>query len=195
MRSWLFHPLLFYPLVLIVAALVITVSLKPQSWPREPAPVAAQLTDGTLVFQGEAFNSPSAGPEQDMTVVRDFWGRAQTLRIAQLPGQPEPTPAEQGVRLLMTPDQAARLEDKPATIEISYRPLPINMAYALAVSIQGIGPANWVSAPLSPETGTVRFEVPAQFAVNGIGLRAISGNDDQAYGVEITRVVVTPHSS
>ncbi|HEX8900936.1 hypothetical protein [Vitreimonas sp.] len=195
MRSWLFHPLLFYPFVLIVAALVIAVSLKPQSWPREPAPVVAQLTDGTLVFQGEAFNSPSAGPEQDMTVVRDFWGQAQTLRIAQLAGQPAPTPAEQGVRLLLTPEQAALLEDKSATIEISYRPLPINMASALAVSIQGIGPATWVTQPLAPETGTVRFEAPAQFAVNGIGLRAVSSADDQAYGVEITRVRVTPHSS
>ncbi len=195
MRSWLFHPLLFYPLVISIGALVIFVGLKPQSWPREPAPVAAQLVDGALVFEGEAFDSPAVGPEQNMTVVRDFWGHAQALRIAQLPGQPMPTPAEQGVRLLLTPEQAALLEDKPVTIEVTYNPLPINMASNLAVSVQGIGPAEWVSLALPPEPSTLSFEAPAQFAVNGIGLRALYGDGRQAHGLEITRVVVTPHNS
>ncbi|UPT62189.1 MAG: hypothetical protein M0D54_17720 [Hyphomonadaceae bacterium JAD_PAG50586_4] len=195
MRSWLFHPLVFYPLAIIFAAFVIVVSLQPQAWPREPAPVAAHVVDGALVFEGAAFNSPAVGPEQRMTVVRDFWGNAQALRIAQLPGQPLPTPAEQGVRLLLTPEHAALLEDKPVTIEVTYNPLPINMASNLAVSVQGIGPAEWVSLAMPPEPGRLSFEAPAQFAVNGIGLRALSGSEDQAYGVEITRVRVTPHSS
>lgn len=194
MRNWLFHPLLFYPLVLILAALVIAVSVRPQGWPREPAPVTAQLDGGSLVFEGAAFNSPAVGAEQNMSVSRDFWGRAQTLRIAQLPNQPPPTPAEQGARLLLTPEQAALIDDKPVTIEVSYRPLPINAATGMAVSLQGIGPAEWISQEAPAEPATLRFELPAQFAVNAIGLRALSGGTDQAYGLEITRVRVTPHA-
>ncbi|MBN8605830.1 MAG: hypothetical protein J0L81_02855 [Caulobacterales bacterium] len=192
MRSWLFHPLVFYPLILVLAALVIAVSLKPQAWPREPAPVAAQVIDGALVFEGQAFNSPAVGAEQNMSVVRDFWGAAQALRIAQKPGQPPPTPAEQGARLLLTTEQAALIDDRPVTIEVTYNPIPINAASELAVSLQGIGPADWVSQPSPPQTGTLTFQLPPQFAVNAIGLRALSGNADQAYGLEITRVRVIP---
>lgn len=193
MRNWLFHPLLFYPLILVFAVLVIAVSVRPQGWPREAAPVAAQVDGASLVFEGEAFNSPAVGAEQNMTVIRDFWGRAQTLRIAQLPNQPPPTPAEQGARLLLTPEQAALIDDKPVTIEVTYAPLPINAATGMAVSLQGIGPAEWVSQEAPSEPATLRFELPAQFAVNAIGLRALSTGTDQAYGLEITRVRVTPH--
>ncbi|GIK47418.1 MAG: hypothetical protein KJZ75_06235 [Hyphomonadaceae bacterium] len=193
MRTWFFHPLVFYPLAILLAALAIVISVKPQSWPREPAPVAAKVENGALVFEGEGFNSPAVGAEQDMTVVRDFWGRAQTLRIAQLPGQPPPTPAEQGVRLLLTDEQAAMIDDRPVTVEVSYEPSQINAASGLAVSLQGIGPADWASQPAPAEPATLRFELPAQFAVNAIGLRALSGGTDQAYALEITRVRVTPH--
>ncbi|MBC7770483.1 MAG: hypothetical protein H7124_17010 [Phycisphaerales bacterium] len=193
MRNWLFHPLIFYPLALLFAAFAIAVSVKPQAWPRTPAPVAADLIEGSLVFSGAAFNSPAVGAEQDMTVVRDFWGLPQTLRIAQLANQPPPTPAEQGARLLLTPEQAALIEDRPVTVEVSYRPLTVNAASGMAVSLQGIGPAEWVSQDAPSEPATLRFELPAQFAVNAIGLRALSNGTDQAYGLEITRVRVTPH--
>lgn len=194
MRHWLFHPLVFYPLAIVLAVLVIGISVRPQSWPREPAPVEAAEANGALVFEGAGFNSPAVGAEQDMTVVRDFWGRAQALRIAQLPSQPPPTPAEQGARLLLTPEQAALIDDRPVTVEVTYNPLPINSASGLAVSLQGIGPADWVSQPAPPETTTLRFELPPQFAVNAIGLRALSQGTDQSYGVEITRVRVIPHA-
>jgi hypothetical protein len=193
MRHWLFHPLIFYPLAFLFAAFVIAVSLRPQAWPRAPAPVAAERADGALVFAGEGFDAPAVGAEQEMTVVRDFWGRAQSIRIAQKPGQPPPTPAEQGARILLTPEDAALIDDRPVTVEVSYNPLPVNAATGLAVSLQGIGPADWVSQPALPQPATLRFELPAQFAVNGIGLRALSDGADQAYGLEITRVRVTPH--
>jgi hypothetical protein len=192
MRNWLFHPIIFYPLAVLFAVLVVAFSLRPQSWPREPAPVAAEVRNGSLVFRGAAFNSPAVGAEQDMTVMRDFWGRAQTLRIAQKPGQPPPTPAEQGARLLLTPEQAALIDDRPVMIEVSYNTIPVNMASALAVSLQGIGPAEWVSQPAPDQASTLRFQLPAQFDVNAIGLRALSNESDQAYGLEITRVRVTP---
>jgi hypothetical protein len=193
MRRWLFHPLIFYPLAILFAALVIGFSLRPQSWPRAPAPVAAAVVDGALVYEGAAFNSPANGPEQHMTVVRDFWGRARSLRIAQLPGQPAPSPADQGARLLMIPEQAALVDDRPVTVEVSYAPIAINSASGLAVSLQGIAAADWVSQEAPAEEGMLTFELPAQIAVDAIGLRALSGGSDQAYGLEITRVRVIPH--
>jgi hypothetical protein len=193
MRHWLFHPLVFYPLAALVAAFVVALSVRPQAWPRTPAPVAAERSGGMLVFQGRSFTSPAVGAEQEMTVARDFWGRAQSLHIAQKPGQPPPTPAEQGARLLLTPEDAALIADTPVTVEVSYNPLPINAATGLAVSLQGIGPAEWVIQAAPPQPGVLRFELPAQFAVNAIGFRALSDSADQAYGLEITRVRITPH--
>lgn len=192
MRNWLFHPLIFYPLAALFAVFVIVVSVKPQSWPRAPAPVTAELQNGSLVFAGAAFNSPAVGPEQDITVTRDFWGRAQTLRIAEKAGQAPPGPGQQGAQLLLKPEQAAMLEGRPVTVEVSYNTIPVNMASGLAVSLQGAGPAQWVSQSAPEQAATLRFAVPAQTAVAGVGLRALSDNDDQSYGLEITRVRVTP---
>jgi hypothetical protein len=194
MRHWLFHPLLFYPIVIALAALAIFISVEPQSWPREPAPVAAELVEGAMVYAGPGFNSPDRSPEQEMKVERDWLGRSESLRIAVKPGQPAPTPAERGVRILMTPEDAARIDDRRVTVEISYNPSPINSASALAVSLQGIGPATWVQQETPPQPGTVRFELPAQIAVNAIGLRAITTNTDQNYGLEITRIRIIPHA-
>jgi hypothetical protein len=194
MRNWLFHPLIFYPLAIAVAVLLIALSLQPQKWAREPAPVEAETVEGALVYAGRAFNSPHSSPEQYMTVVRNFWGEPEALRIAVKPDQPPPTPAEQGVRILMIPEDAARIEDRPVIVEVTYTPSPINAAPALAVSLQGIAPAEWVSQEIPPEPHTARFELPAQFAVNAIGLRALSTNNDQAYGIEITRIRVIPRA-
>lgn len=194
MRHWIFHPLIFYPLVIVLAALVITVSIRPQAWPRTPAPVAAQVVDDTLVYEGEAFNSPSPSPEQNMTVIRDFWGKAQTLRVAQLPDQPLPTPAEQGIRVLMTPQDAALIDDKPVTVEITYNALPVNAAWGLGVSLQGIGPAEWIIHPTPPDANVVTFDLPPQFAVNAIGLRAWQEGQREAFGLEITRIRVIPRA-
>lgn len=194
MRHWLFHPLVFYPLVLVMAAVIIVIGFRPQAWPREPAPVSAELSDGALIFQNDSFNSPGASPEQVMFVTRDFWGSARSLRIAVRPDQPPPTPAEQGVRILLTPDQAGMIDDRPVTVEVSYLPLANNTASGLAVSLQGIGPADWVSQslPVEPGAGTLRFELPPQFSANAIGLRVLSNAADQNYGLEVTRIVVTP---
>ena len=194
MRHWIFHPLIFYPAALVAAALLIAISLEPQKWPREPSPVAATQAETALVYAGGGFNSPDPSPEQHLTVVRDFWGRATALRIAVKPGQPAPTPAEQGVRVLMTPEDAARIDDRPVTVEVTYNPSPVNAATSLAVSLQGIGPATWVAHEILPQPNTVRFDLPAQMAVNAIGLRAISADNDQASGLEITRIRVTPRA-
>jgi hypothetical protein len=195
MRSWVFHPLIFYPLALLLAGLAITVSLKPQAWPREPAPVAAASTQGALVFGGEAFDSPQPSPDQNLTVIRDFWGKAQTLRIAVHQDQPQPpTPNDRGVRLLLTPQDAAALNGRPLTVEVSFDALPVNAAQALAISVQGEGPVAWASQPLPNENATLRFELPAQANPNAIGLRAINAGGNAAFGVEITRIRIIPHA-
>ncbi len=194
MRHWIFHPAIFYPLAIAIVALLVVLGLQPQKWARDPAPVAAEMVEGALVYTGEGFNSPDPSPEQHLTVVRDFLGRPQALRIAVKPDQPPPTPAERGVRIMMTAEDAARIEDRPVTVEVSYTPSPVNAATGLAVSLQGIAPADWVSQEIAPEPAIVRFELPAQFAVNAIGLRALSSNNDQAYGLEITRIRVIPRS-
>jgi hypothetical protein len=195
MRHWLFHPLVFYPLALLIGAFVIVVSLQPQAWPREPAPVAATRVGEWLVFQGEAFNSPSVdAQQQEMTVPRDFFGRARALNIAQKPSAPLPTPEDQGARILLSPEDAAALAGRPVTIEVSYNPLPINAATGLAVSLRGEGPSAWVSQPAPPQSATLRFQLPAQSSVSAIGLRALSDGTDQAYGLEITRIRLAPHA-
>lgn len=194
MRSWLFHPLLFYPLALIAAAGIILISLRPQHWPREPAPASIEVVDDALVLTGPSFNAPAPADNHALTVTRDFWGRPQTLRIGVHVEQGGPVPEEAGVRLLLDPAAAAHVSNRPATIEISYNPLPINTAPGLAVSLQGAGPTVWVSQPIQPQSATIRFEAPAQTEVSAIGLRAINEGQDRAFGLEITRIRVIPHA-
>jgi len=194
MRSWIFHPLVFYPLILLIAGLAIFISLEPQSWRRAPTAVAGRHEGAALVWSGTGFDSPDIGPEQRMYIERDFFGRAQVLRIAELPGQPPPTPAERGLRLLFTPADAALLNGKAVTAEVSYNPLPINNATSMALSMQGTGPAAWVTLPApSPPQGALKFELPAQVAPDSVGIRVIAGHTDEAFGLEITRVKLTPH--
>lgn len=186
------QPLVFFPLAIILAAAIVIFGLAPQKWPREPHPVAGEIEHGALVLSTPDFGTPSPSPEQNLTVVRDFWGRPLALRVAVLPNQPAPTPAERGVRILLTPESAALMTDRPVTIEVTYNPLSPNAATGLAVSLQGIAPAEWVTQEIAAQQGVARYELPAQFAVDAIGFRAISDNTDQAYGVEIIRVRVSP---
>jgi hypothetical protein len=194
MRSWVFHPLVFYPLALILAVLAITVSLKPQAWPREPAAVAAANAQGVLTFSGQAFDSPEGSPDQNLTVSRDYWGRPQALRIAVHPDTPPPASTDNGVRLLLTPQDAAAINGRPMSIEVSYNALPLNQAHGLAVSIQGAGPTIWVSQNLPTLNAAVRFDLPAQSNVNAIGLRALNTGAEEAFGLEITRIRITPRA-
>ena len=195
MRNWLFHPVIFYPLAIIVAALAIFVSLRPQSWPREPAAVTGVQDGEWLVFQQQQFNSPDKGA-QDITVVRDFWGNALRLRVAQTRAQPAPQPNENGARLLLSPEVTAAIADRPVTIEVSYNPLPVNAANQLAISLRSAdgGPSPWITLTAPPENATLRFNLPARASVNAIGIRPISPQPDQAYGLEITRIRIVPRT-
>lgn len=195
MRHWLFHPVLFYPLAALFSVFVIAVSLKPQAWPRDPAPVESVRDGDWLVFENEGFNAPAPDMAQEMTVVRDFLGRAERLRIAQKPDLPPPTPEQQGARILLSETDSALLSGHPVTIEVSFNPLPVNAASGLSVSLRGAeGTSPWVSQPAPSQSATLRFRLPARSSVNAIGLRALTNENEQAYGLEITRIRVTPHT-
>jgi hypothetical protein len=194
MRIWLFHPLIFYPIAALFAAFLIVVSVKPQSWPRAPAPVAAAVSGGTLTVAGDGLGAPQPGPGQNLTVVRDFWGHASALRIAQLPNQAPPGANEDGVRVLLSPETARLLDGKPVSVEVTYNPLAINAASGLALSLRGQAPAPWISRTTPPQSGRLRFELPAQARVTAIGLRALSSGGNEAYGLEITRMRISPRA-
>ena len=192
MRNWLFHPLIFYPLVALAAAAVIALSIQPQSWPRAPAPVAGVVQNGALVLEGAAFNSPEKDAGSTLHVDRDYWGHAQSLHIALKPGQAAPVATDTGVRILLGPESAAFLAGRPATVEVTYRPQPVNTAAGLAVSLQGAGPAQWVTHAVQPQAGVLKFELPGGPGATAIGLRAMSSATDQAYGLEIVRIRAIP---
>lgn len=193
MRHWLLHPLIFYPLALIAAALLIGFSLKPQAWPRPAAPVAGASVEGVLVLEGEALGAPEAAPGQRVFVARDFWGAASLLRIASDAGLEAPGPNDAGVRILLAPE-AARHIAGPVRVEVSYNPVPVTPASALAVRLEGGegGPGAWTLANLAPEPGAAVFDLPAAAAPSALALRAIAPASDQVYGLEITRIRVLP---
>jgi len=195
MRTWLLHPIVFYPLAVVLAALVIAVSARPQSWPRAPAPVSGQTAGTALVLSQASFDAPTGDPDQNLYVTRNFLGQAQALRLAVQPNKNAPGPNDHGIQILLTPTAAAALAGRPATILVTYNPLAVNAATGLAVSLQGGGPTVWIAQNAPPQHGALRFEVPAQAGVNAVGLRAISTNANQreAYGLEITRISITPH--
>ncbi len=195
MRTWFLHPIIFYPLAVLLAVLVIAVSAKPLSWPRPAAPVAGQRAGSAIVLAQAAFAAPAPDPQQNLYVTRNFLGQPRALRIAVLPNQAAPGANDHGVRILLTPQAAAELSGRPATIVVTYNPLAVNAATGLAVSLQGAGPTQWVTLTAPPQHAALRFEVPAQTGVTAIGLRTINGNAQQpeAYGLEIVRVSITPH--
>lgn len=188
------HPLVFYPLAILLAALVIAISIEPQSWPRQAAPARGQSAGSALVLERDAFNAPAADPNQHIAIVRDYWGRPQSLRIAVVPGAPAPGPQDEGVRLLLSPEAAAMIAGRPVAIDVSYSPLPVNAASGLAVAIEGGGPVSWATLPAPPQSGVLRFALPAQAGATAIGLRAISSGENEAFGLEITRILITPHN-
>jgi len=195
MRTWLLHPIVFYPLAALIAVLAIAVSARPLSWPRDAHAVAGQRAGPAIVLTQGAFTAPAPDPQQNLYVTRNFLGQPRTLRIAVLPNQAAPGPNDHGVRILFSPEAAAALNGRPATVVVNYNPLAVNAATGLAVSLQGAGPTQWATLTAPPQPAALRFEVPAQTGVAAIGLRTINGNAEQpeAYGLEITRISITPH--
>ena len=149
-------------------------------------PVAGVLDGPTLVLRDRDLERVDSAPEQT------HLAREGQLRLSVLPDQPPPTPAERGVRVIVSADRAATLNDHPVVVEIRYGLSRSNPASGLAVSLQGIGPAHWVSEPLTADAATVRFELPEQSSIYAIGLRALSDKPGRAGVVTINEIRITP---
>src|SRR5689334_633459 len=145
MRTWLLHPVVFYPLVALLAALAIAISARPLAWPRDPVPVAGERAGAAIVLAHDAFASPAPDPQQNLYVTRNFLGQPRALRIAVLPNQAPPGPNDRGVRILLSPQAAQALNNQRATVVVNYNPLAVNAATGLAVSLQGASPTQWVT--------------------------------------------------
>jgi hypothetical protein len=173
-----------YVLMLIGLGLISVVTLRVLDPPAQPVP--GVLTGEALVLEGQALGAAGSSPEQ----THSFTNGGLKIRVA--PNQPAPTPAERGVRILLTPDRAEHINDQSVIIEVRYSAPARAAATGLAVSLQGIGPADWDMQPIGAREGVARFALPAQFAVNAIGLRALSDAPNQSGALTITQIRITP---
>jgi len=147
--------------------------------------VAGEIDGAALVLRGNALRAPDSSPEQTIAAANG------SLGLTVLPNQPPPTPAERGVRILISAEHAARINDRPVAVEIDYTLPASGAASGLAVSLQGIAPADWFSRPLD-QSGRARFELPAQIAVDAIGLRALSDQPGASGALSITEIRILP---
>lgn len=182
----------FVTIGMCLAALASAIAWGPSLIDPRGAPVAGEKEGHTIILNGSALHSPDPSPEQVASVTAH-----SALRIEVLPNQPPPTPAERGVRILLTPERAHFIKDKQVLVEVSYQPSQAfwnsttPMASGLAVSLQGIGPAEWRVASVVEQVGVASFELLAELEVNAIGIRAISEVDDQGGSLEITEIRLT----
>lgn len=192
MRNPLFHPLLLYPALALAAVALIFLSLRPDLGIMTTSAQAGRYEEGVVVLEGEALAHPEVSPGMFAHVARDGLGRPIGLRVAAAPDQGEPDGEDRGVRILLTPEAAARLPAGPAIVEVLVRPVPVTTAPALAVSLQGEGPVAWARQDLPPEPRVVRFAAPSGAGMSAVGLRPISAYADYNYGFEIGRIRILP---
>ncbi|MET0181619.1 MAG: hypothetical protein ABW199_01910 [Caulobacterales bacterium] len=195
MRHWTFHPLFLYPCMAAIAIALILLSLRPDFALGAPAPQVGRVNGGAVILQGAALSQPEVQPDEVVHVLRDSWGRPSSIRIAVLPNQPAPGPADTGVRFLLDPQTAAAVAGKPVTLEITLRPVFITSAASLAASLQGAGPAEWKTQEVSPQAQIVRFDFPSVEGLQAVGLRPISNYADYNYGFEIVRIRIAPNDT
>jgi hypothetical protein len=187
-RRLLTIPWLFYPVAVIVAALLIAGGLRPE-WPAPHYPtIAASRLGPTFVLHAEALANVQAGNEHYTYVDTDQQGVPIGVRIARR--SDKLTQATQGALLAFAPSDIAALTGKPCTLEIFYRPLQITTAASILVKWDGS--PNFVLVPIEPREGVVRLQLPAGDI--GVGLRITPENDlaDYHYGVELVEVRITP---
>lgn len=153
-------------------------------------PVEGQMDQaGALVLSGHDLRAPDSSPEQTHAVVDGL------LKITVLPDQPAPTPAERGVRILLTDSRNDLINQRAVIVEVRYQ-LPVNgPASGLAVSLQGIAPADWVSHEFNANAGVARFELPAQRAVDALGLRALNDKPGKFGALSISEIRIMPHNA
>lgn len=179
--------IIFVAVALVAVLLTAAYFLAPRFLDHEAAPVAGARDGGAIVLAGAALGAPDTSPGQEIVTTP-----AGTLRLTVLADQPDPTPAEQGARVLLMPETAALIENKSVMAEVRFTLPAAAAASGLALSIQGIGPATWVRQEISPQSSVARFELPPQLAAEAIGVRALSTTAGQTGAVEISEIRLTP---
>ncbi len=193
LRTWLFHPVLFYPALVAAAALLVFLSLRPDLGPLPaPAPMGAVEGQEVVLAPGDLIH-PIVAPPQIAHASRDALGRPVGLRIAVTPGAAPPNPSERGVRLQLRPEAGALLAGRRVRAEVDVRPVEITTAAELALSLQDeAGDVRWVRQPLAPAQETLTFILPPTAAPTALGVRVISIYRDYNYGVEIASIRLAP---
>jgi len=185
----------FYPLLVIVAAALIVLSLGADAFNRDGTPQKG-VSEGDAFIYGPAALARGIDPMNGHLrhVVREFGFSARAVRVGVEPGRGQPTPDAAGALLQIDPMDAAALAGRPVRVEITFRRISGTTAQGLATSLQNGAPAVWSSNPLPGENGVMAFDLPALSGAppKGLGIWVISDKTDFNYGVEITRVMLKP---
>jgi hypothetical protein len=189
---FLFRSIIFYPLVALLAAGLILLSLGSQPWaPRTPANQSgAPGQDGAVVFGPSALARIDPGAHHIVFSPRDARGQASTLHIALKKGAPiTSSETERGARLLLNSDTAKRFAGQAVQLDLRIRPAPIASAPHLAVSWQGSEPVTvWSQAETGTEEKTLSFTLPAAATPQAIGIYVINTSPNDAFAIEIGEI-------
>lgn len=184
----------FYPLILVVAVALVLVSLGGDIFDRSASPQPAAREAAAFVYGADALADGIKTADGHMLhALRDFGVSTRAVRIGVRPGMGGPSPATRGALLLMTPADAALLAGRPVHVEVSFKRINVTTAAGLAASLQSDGPVVWSIATTPSENGVIAFDLPASAGpLKGLGLWVMSDKADYNYGLEISRVVVSP---
>lgn len=189
--------IMFYIVVALVAAVMIWISLGPgASAPPVTRQGGQQMADHVLFDARALAHADRRGPEHVSYIAHEETGGAFLgLRLAVKADMGPPTPAETGVRLMLDPGVAQTIAERGARVEVDINPIGVTTAKGLALSLQYVGAVEWVSQDLQPIAQTVTYDLPPSFVgglPEAIGFRAISENNDYAYGWEIRALRLRP---
>ncbi|MDZ4777293.1 MAG: hypothetical protein SGJ23_10960 [Alphaproteobacteria bacterium] len=185
----------FYPLLLVFAAALVTVSLGADAFNRDGAPQKGAREAGAYIYGPAALAGGIDLANGHLRhVVRELGVSPRAVRVGVEPGRGQPTPDAVGALLQIDPADAAAFAGKPVRVEITFRRISVTTAQGLATSLQNGGPAFWSGGPIPAENGVMAFDLPALAGgpPKGLGIWVISDKSDYNYGVEITRVMMKP---
>lgn len=184
----------FYPLLVAIAAALVIVSLGAGAFERSGRAQTATMDGATHVFAAQALADGIVTHNGHLLhIAREFGLSPRAVRLGVRPGMGAASADRSGVQLLLAPEEGARLAGKALRVEIAFRRISVTNAASLAVGLETGGPIAWVTQPIPPENGVMTFDLPASAtAPTALGFWVVSDKTDYNYGVEISRVRVTP---
>jgi hypothetical protein len=185
----------FYPLLLAAAAALILASLGFDAFVRGGEPQKAERDGPAYVFNAGALAGGIEVPAGHLRhVTRDLGVSARAVRIGVRPGLGAPTPTSKGAVLLFDPADAAALAGRALHVEVRIKRINVTTAASLAVSVQNGAPTMWTTMAIPAENGVMAFDLPSSAGPlpQGLGLWLVNDKTDYNYGVEISRIAITP---